>query len=125
MIKERQLQIKHSQKEIAEAFSNGDFELTFPYLSDSVIWDIIGDKLLKGKNEVLENCTRTSEYFKSIETNFKTEDIIATDNKVVIKGMGEFFRDGKSINLISACDVYEFNRNGELEKITSYCIPEN
>ena len=38
--------MKHTQKEIAEAFSNGDFELTFPYLSENIIWDIVGENLL-------------------------------------------------------------------------------
>lgn len=117
--------MKHTKKEIAEAFSNGNFELTFPYLSDSIIWNVIGENLFTGKNEVMNNCKRTAEYFKSVETNFQTEDAIATENKVVIRGTGEFIRDGKRVNLIPACDVYEFNSNDELERITSYCIPEN
>lgn len=116
--------MKHTQIEIAEAFSNGNFELTFPYLAESIIWNVIGENLFQGKKEVMNNCKRTSEYFKSVETNFQTEDTIATDNKVVIRGTGEFIRDGERVNLIPACDVYEFNSNGELEKITSYCIPE-
>lgn len=117
--------MKHTQEEIAESFSNGNFELTFPYLSENIIWNVVGENLFKGKSEVVNNCKQTSEYFQSVETDFKTEDLIATDNKVVIRGTGEFIRDGKRVNLITACDVYEFNKKGELEKISSYCIPEN
>ena len=117
--------MKFTQSEIAEAFSNGNFELTFPYLSESITWNIVGENLFTGKNEVMNNCKRTLEYFKSVETNFQTEDTITTDNKVVVRGTGEFIRDGKRVNLIPACDVYEFNSNGKLEKISSYCIPEN
>lgn len=117
--------MKHSKREIAESFSNGNFELTFPYLSESIVWNVIGENLFKGKSEVVSNCKQTSEYFKSVQTNFKTNDIIETDNKVVIRGTGEFIRDGKRINLTTACDVYEFNDSNELEKISSYCIPEN
>lgn len=117
--------MKHTQKEIAESFSNGNFELTFPYLSENIIWNVVGENLFKGKAEVVNNCRQTSEYFKSVETNFKTEDVIVTESKVVIRGTGEFLRDGKRVNLITACDVYEFNYENELEKISSYCIPEN
>ncbi len=117
--------MKHTQKEIAEAFSNGDFELTFPYLSENIIWDIVGENLLKGKAAVVNNCRQTSEYFNSVETNFNTEDIIVSECKVVIRGTGEFLRDGKRLNLITACDVYEFSNNNKLEKISSYCIPEH
>jgi hypothetical protein len=117
--------MRHSQKEIAEAFSIGNFELTFAYLSNNIVWDVVGENLFKGKSAVINNCKQTSEYFKSAETNFKTEDSIAADNKVIIRGTGEFKRDGKRINFITACDVYEFNKEGELEKIFSYCIPRN
>ncbi|MEQ8473060.1 MAG: nuclear transport factor 2 family protein [Marinoscillum sp.] len=117
--------MEHTQKEIAQAFSNGNFELTFPYLSESVIWNVVGENLFKGKSEVINNCEQTAEYFKSVETNFQTEDSIVADNKVIIRGTGEFIREGKRVNLITACDVYEFNTNGDLEKISSYCIPEN
>ncbi len=114
-----------TQVQIAEAFSNGNFELTFPYLSKSIVWNVVGENLFNGKIEVIENCKQTSEYFKSIETDFKTEDVIVAKDKVIIRGTGEFIRDGKRVNLITACDVYEFNRKGELENIYSYCIPEN
>ena len=33
-------------------------------------------------------------------------------------------RDGKRVNFIAACDVYEFNDKNELERISSYCIPD-
>lgn len=117
--------MKLSQKEIAESFSNGNFEMAFPYLSENIIWNVVGVNLFNGKAEVVENCKQTSKYFKSIETDFKTEDVIVAEHKVIIRGTGEFIRDGKRLNLITACDVYEFNRNGELEKIYSYCISEN
>ena len=117
--------MKHTQREIAESFSNGNFELTFPYLSENIIWSIIGENLFKGKSEVVANCRQISAYFQSVQTDFKTDDIIETDHKVVIRGTGEFIRDGKRVNLITACDVYEFNDHDELEKISSYCIPEN
>ena len=113
-----------SKQQIAEAFSNGKFEITHPYLSEKIVWDVIGENIFKGKKEVVANCNQTSDYFKSVQTDFKTKDVIATNNKVVVSGTAEFIRDGKRVNFISACDIYEFNENNELEKISSYCIPD-
>ena len=117
-------EIKLSKKEIAEAFSNGNFLITFPYLSDEIIWNVIGEKVFEGKSEVVHNCKQTSEYFKSVQTNFTTEEIIETNSRVIIQGTGEFLRNGERVSFITACDVYEFNANGELAKISSYCIAE-
>lgn len=33
-----------TQKQIAEAFSNGKFELTYPYLADNVQWTVFRTK---------------------------------------------------------------------------------
>lgn len=79
---------------------------------------------LEGKEQVITNCKQTTEYFNLVETNFKTDDIIVVRNKVVVRGTGEFIRDGKRVNFIKVCDVYEFNDEDKLEKISSYCISE-
>ncbi|MEM8969022.1 MAG: nuclear transport factor 2 family protein, partial [Bacteroidota bacterium] len=107
------------QRDIAVAFSNGDFEQIYPYLSETITWNIIGEEVFQGKSKVVENCKRTAEYFGSVETDFRTEDTIVTNNKVVVRGTGEFKRDGIRVNLITACDVYEFNQKNELENISS------
>ena len=113
-----------SQKAIAESFSNGKFELAFPYLSELIIWNVIGENIFEGKSEVIANCKQTTNYFNSVKTNFKTNNIIAIDNKVVVTGTAEFIREGKRVSFVSACDVYEFNDDNQLVKISSYCIPE-
>lgn len=52
------------QKQIAEAFSNGNFDLTFPFLAKTIEWNIIGNKTLVGKESVIENCKQTSSISK-------------------------------------------------------------
>ena len=110
------------QKEIAESFSTGNFEFTFPYLSEKITWIIFGENEFKGKSTVVANCEQTSEYFQSIQTNFTIEDTIVANNKVVVRGRAEFIKNGEIVNLIKACDVYEFNDSEQLVKILSYCI---
>ncbi|SDS35419.1 nuclear transport factor 2 family protein [Christiangramia echinicola] len=113
-----------SKKEIVELFSNGKFDKTMDYLSEQIVWNIVGENTFEGKKAVMENCEQTAEYFNSVQTDFKTEELIETDNKVIIIGTAEIKRDGKRLNFISACDIYEFNEKNEIEIISSYCIPE-
>ncbi len=111
-------------KQIAEAFSNGNFEMAYPYLADNVQWTVVGEDYFDGKKAVMGNCGQVASYFKSVTTNFRTINIIADNNRVAVSGTAEFFRDGKRVNFVSACDVYEFNDNNELQTITSYCIQD-
>ncbi|MBJ2175718.1 nuclear transport factor 2 family protein [Aureibaculum sp. A20] len=114
----------HSKKEIAKLFSNGKFDKTIDYLSEEIVWNIIGENIFDGKKAVTKNCEQIGEYFKSMQTDFKTDKIIVSDNKVIIIGTAEFKQDGKRLNFISACDIYEFNDQNMIDKISSYCITE-
>lgn len=111
------------RKEVAIAFSNGNFEKVFPHLSENIDWNVIGENTYKGKSQVISNCEQTTKYFNSVQTKFKTEDAFVNDKKVVVRGSAEFIKDGKQLNFISACDVYEFNDDNKLISIQSYCIP--
>lgn len=113
-----------SKKEIAELFSTGKFEATFPYLAEEVTWKIAGDKQLNGKSEVMSICKDAALTESLSQSIMTTEQVIKDDNKVVIKGSGEFIRHGKKVRLVAACDIYEFNADDQVERISSYCIEE-
>jgi hypothetical protein len=70
------------------------------------------------------NCKNTAQYFKSVQTNFITEDILSLKNKVVVIGTVEFLRDGKCLDFIYATDIYEFNHDKMINKISSYSFSE-
>jgi ketosteroid isomerase-like protein len=108
--------------EIAKAFSNGEFERTYASISDAAVWTVVGEDKFAGKKAIVENCERVSSYFKSVETDFKTISVVSEGNKVVVEGTAEFLRDGKRVSFISACDVYKFNDQHQIQMITSYCI---
>lgn len=112
-------------KDITIAFSTGDFEASFPYLADDVEWIVVGENKLKGSEAVKNQCISVAQYFKSVITDFKMENVIADTNRVAINGTAAFIRNGQIVNFVSSCDVYEFNSNNQLKKITSYCISEN
>ncbi|HSI74629.1 MAG TPA: nuclear transport factor 2 family protein [Lunatimonas sp.] len=111
-----------SISELAQAFSLGEFEEVYPYLSVQIIWIVVGENEFEGKEAVIENCKQVRQYFDSVTTEFKTNLVITDGNKVVVTGTAKFFRNGKQVSFIPACDVYEFDDRQQIEKITSYCI---
>jgi ketosteroid isomerase-like protein len=111
--------------EIAKAFSNGEFEKTNRFISENAVWQVVEENIFKGKQAIIDNCEQVDSYFQSVTTDFKTLNVITEGNKVVINGTAEFLRDNKRISFVSACDVYEFDDNNLIKKITSYCIQKS
>ena len=111
-----------TKTEIAKAFSNGEFEKTYKFISDNAEWTVIEENRFTGKQAIIDNCEQVGSYFKSVTTDFKTLNIISDGNKVVINGTAEFLRNNKRLSFVFACDVYEFNDNNQIQNITSYCI---
>lgn len=109
--------------EIAIAFSKGEFVKTYHFIANNAIWTVVEEDTFTGKQAIIDNCEQVGNHFKSVKTDFKTLNIIADENKVVINGTAEFLRDNKRVSFVSACDVYEFNDKNEIQNITSYCIP--
>lgn len=114
-----------TKTEIAITFSNGEFEKTYNFISDKAVWIVIEENIFEGKQAIIENCKQVGSYFKSVTTDFKTQNVITENNKVAVNGTAEFIRDGKTVTFVSACDIYEFNNIGQIQKITSYCIQSN
>ena len=111
-------------KQIAASFSVGQFDKVYQHLSENIIWNVVGENSFVGKKSVIDNCEQVAAYFKSVTTNFTTENIIVDHNRVAIEGTAEFVTAGKRVSYVWACDVYEFNDQKEIEKITSYCVQE-
>lgn len=109
---------------IAEAFSNGQFDQTYPCLAADIVWTVVGEETFRGKEAVMANCEHTAAYFRSVTTHFKTIHVIAGGNCIAISGTAEFLCNNKRVAFVQACDVYEFTKTGELKAITSYCIPD-
>jgi hypothetical protein len=109
-------------KEIALSFSGGKFEEVANYIAENVEWNIYEEKTsIAGKNDVLKFCRSVAEYFNSVTTKFETFGVVADENKVAIYGRAEFIRESKTVNIVHSCDVYEFDVEGKMIKIYSYC----
>lgn len=113
---------KLNSSSIAETFSIGEFEQAFDYLDENIVWDIVGEIEIQGKEAVISYCKQVKEYFNSVTTKFEIQDTINHYNKVIVMGTVEFIRDNQLVSTVSACDVYEFKNTRKIVKITSYCI---
>lgn len=113
-----------TKSEIAQAFSEGDFEKCFVYLIDITIWNTPGEQFLTGKVEIESFCKNVKAYFDSVTTNFQQINLIENTNCVAINGTAEFMRDGKRVSFVSSCDVYVFDTDNNMKSITSYCITD-
>jgi hypothetical protein len=110
-----------SNKKICEEFSKGNFELIYNYLAEDIRLNIIGDKILKGKQTVTEFCNHTAAHFSELATDFRINNVIADNNCVAIDGTAHFINKDNKSTYISSCDVYRF-QDEKLQEITSYCI---
>ena len=107
---------------LASDFSLGKFGEVYGAMADNIRWEIIGEQTLEGKEKVMVQCQNIATYFKSLSTDFKIHQTIQENVKVVIIGLGEFIREGKTVSKISACDVYEFDSENKISSLSSYCI---
>jgi hypothetical protein len=111
-------------KDIAVAFSNGKFEMTYPHLAEEAEWNIIGENRFTGKEEIIKYSKQIADYFNSITTDFVTTNILSEHRMVAVAGTATFIRDNQQVGYTSACDLYEFNGKNQLVKISSYCIQQ-
>ena len=61
-------------KQIAASFSVGQFDKVYQHLSENIIWNVVGENSFVGKKSVIDNCEQVAAYFKSVTTNFTTEN---------------------------------------------------
>jgi ketosteroid isomerase-like protein len=114
-----------NRKEIANAFSNGQFEKVYGFIATDAVWTVVEESRYSGKQEIIDQCNQVAGYFQSVTTNFETHHIISEGNVVMVNGTAEFIRKNEVASFVSACDLYEFNDQNEIEKITSYCIQKS
>jgi hypothetical protein len=108
-------------KQIAEAFSRHAFESTYAFLSDTIQWHLVGDKVLKGKQDIMATCAQSAEHLASVTTQFSKFKVVVGENCVVIDSEAAYMDEKQEKTVVASCDIYEFV-GGQLSNITSYCL---
>jgi hypothetical protein len=66
------------------SLSRHDFDAAFPFLADDVVWELVGDRSIVGKDEVVAVCQGTTRDLVGVTTTFETFRVIRDDQAVVI-----------------------------------------
>lgn len=111
-------------KEIAKAFSNGEFEQNYKHLAEDIEWSIFGENLLHAKDSVIKHCDQVARYFQSVSTHFDTYTVFENSSSIAVNGKAVFRRGQEEVATVNSCDIYEFNEKGQIQNIKSYCITE-
>jgi limonene-1,2-epoxide hydrolase len=110
-----------TNEQIAEAFSHHDFEATYPYLTDDVRWNIVGERLVEGKEQVIAFCRESAAYLRGVTTDFVKFRTVVTDDCVVVDSVAEYTDKEEKTSNVASCDIYDFT-NGKVSEITSYTV---
>jgi len=113
--------LDHSIVRIAEAFSHSRFTETYSYLMDDVRWNLVGDRRIAGREDVMDTCEHSAEYLAGVTTRFTKFKIVAGESSVVIASEAEYVDDDGQSSVVASCDIYDFSA-GRLAEITSYTI---
>ncbi|WP_460674408.1 nuclear transport factor 2 family protein [Larkinella ripae] len=111
--------MKLTNQQIAEAFSKHEFELTYPYLSDAIQWNLVGSERIRGKEGVMQTCKESAAYFDTVTTTFAQFVVLTGDDFVVIDSLADYQDAQQQTTRIASCDIYRFT-DGKLSDITSY-----
>lgn len=105
-------------RDLSIAFVKNEIEFCMDWMTDDVVWEIIGDKLIRGKGDFekalhqMKNCKVQQLRIQNIITHGNTGSVNGT----------LILNDKESV---AFCDVYNFRgfgKNSKIKAITSYII---
>jgi hypothetical protein len=104
-------------QDLTIALTKSDSKFILGNVTDDIRWNIVGDKLIEGK----DSFARTLEKIKSDKAVQLTVHHVATHGKAGAVNGTTKMKDGKTR---AFCDVYEFSnsKGNSVKEITSYII---
>ena len=110
-----------STEEIARAISSHRFDDAMPYLSEDVVWELVGEDVLVGKQAVVDACASVAAELRGTETSFDQFKVITGPASVVIDSVAGYRAAEGSLSRVASCDIYDFI-GGQVTHIRSYNI---
>ncbi len=107
--------------QIAEVFSRHEFSKIYPYLLDTIRWNLVGNEQLEGKEAVVNACQQSADYLAGVITSFSKFRVIVDTDCVVIDSTADYVDEQQKRTTVASCDIYVFVA-GKLSEITSYTI---
>jgi ketosteroid isomerase-like protein len=109
-----------SNESVARAFSGHQFAETYDHLAEDIVWNLVGQARIHGRDAVIETCEATLRDLAETTTSW-SRFVVTPDGPVVaVDSIGRYFGpEGESA--VSSCDIYEFV-DGRIQTITSYFV---
>ncbi|HSQ20177.1 MAG TPA: nuclear transport factor 2 family protein [Blastocatellia bacterium] len=108
---------KETVEKVNASFAEGGVEGFLSFCADDVVWTMVGNKTVKGKNAIRE-------WMASMDMEppkFTVDNIIAEGDFVTAHGdMTMKDKDGKTVPY-AYCDIYRF-RDGKIVELSSFVI---
>jgi ketosteroid isomerase-like protein len=105
---------------LARAFSGHQFDDTFDRLAEDVVWNLIGEARLEGRQAVIDACQETAAENQHVTTTWLRFVSTGDGDIVAVDAIGHYAGpDG--VSAVSSCDIYEF-ADGRIRTITTYAI---
>ncbi len=104
--------------DLSIAFAKYSVEDVVGYFTDHIVWDLVGDKLIRGKDQLIEELDRMRNHKVS---EIQISNVITHGSAGSVNGM--FIQEDKKC--FAFCSVYNFTsagKNSKIKKITSYII---
>lgn len=108
---------KNVLKEVTVAYVQNNLDYLSKMMADDVVWHIVGDKRIDGKEQLLENVQQSYRDIKQLQIDkIITHGTTAALNGLITRNDGTEY---------AYCDVYVFSggsKSAKIKEITSYII---
>lgn len=108
-------------KTIAESFSSHAFAQTYPHLADEVRWVVPGRDPIEGRDAVVAACERTLAEVATTATLDRFVSV-ADATTAAVDAVGRYVGADGTPSLASSADIYEFDADDRVVRITSYAV---
>ncbi|WP_026934394.1 nuclear transport factor 2 family protein [Christiangramia echinicola] len=93
-------------KKFNEAFANCDTEFLANSVTDDIVWNIVGEKLISGRKDFEKSLDRMRH---GGPTEIFVNEMIISDDRSVVEGIVEFYVEPGKKKKYAFCDVYVFS----------------
>lgn len=104
-----------------EAYANKDKAFIFQNITDDIIWDMVGDRIIRGKQEFVKHW----EIMETAATYaLEIKNIITHGTMAMVDGSMKMTDPSGKESTFAFCDVYKFSgfKNPKIKEMTSYVV---